>query len=207
MQTGARSPITERRKEQTRLEVAREAVRLFAANGVAATSGEDVARAVGVSVRTLWRYFPTKESFVQPVLATGIEATAAWLRDWPHDVALMDHLAARGRQMTGEVLAAGIDAEAFTAVLRLMRDEPALRSVWLQAHHEAEAVFGAVLADRAGGSPDSLEIRVQAAAINSALRVAAEQHAWHGLDNPAVAADPSVVYREALLALSHVLPQ
>src|SRR5690242_4515714 len=78
-----RPPLSEWRKAATRLAIARVAVDRFTAKGVAATSAEEIAGAVGISVRTLWRYFPTKESCVMPLLTAGIEATAAALRCWP----------------------------------------------------------------------------------------------------------------------------
>jgi AcrR family transcriptional regulator len=82
-----RPPLTERRKAEIRLEIARAAVELFVAQGVAATTGEQIGQAVGVSARTVWRYFPSKESCVSPLFAAGIDAIAASLREW----------AARGR--------------------------------------------------------------------------------------------------------------
>ena len=165
-----RPPLTERRKAATRLEIAREAVRLFTANGVAATSAEDIAAAAGISVRTLWRYFPTKERCVLPLLTTGIEDVARALRAWPpgHGVAeLLDDM--------GEL--AG-DTPTVLALVRLTRTEPGLRAVWLQAHDDAEPVFASALASRAG-VPEELETRVQAALINVALRVAVQHYAWH----------------------------
>jgi AcrR family transcriptional regulator len=78
-----RPPLTERRKTETRLEVARAAVRLFLAKGVAGTSAEEIAEAAGISSRTLWRYFPTKESCVTPLLTGVIELIARFLQSWP----------------------------------------------------------------------------------------------------------------------------
>jgi hypothetical protein len=48
--------MSEQRQQRIRLEISREAARLFWEQGVAATSGEQIANAVGISVRTLWRY-------------------------------------------------------------------------------------------------------------------------------------------------------
>ena len=50
------------------MDISRHAVRLFTEQGVAATSGEQIAQAAGVSERTFWRYFPHKESCVEPLL-------------------------------------------------------------------------------------------------------------------------------------------
>jgi AcrR family transcriptional regulator len=168
-----RLPLSERRKAETRLEIAREAVRLFAAHGVAGTSAEDIAAAVGISVRTLWRYFPTKESCILPLLTTGIDATARALRATP---------AGRGVAGLVEELVRSeddrlTDLSTMLEMVRLSRTEPGLRAVWLQAHDNAEPVFAAVLAERAGLPADDLSTTVQAAMINVALRLAVEHHA------------------------------
>jgi len=169
-----RPRLTERRKAATRLEIALEAVRLFKARGVARASAEDIADAAGISVRTLWRYFPSKESCVLPLLTAGIEAVAGALRAWPAGEgvdALLGHL-------KGAAAGAATDLSTLLDLVRLTRTEPGLRAVWMQAHDDAEPVFAAALAARSGEPAESLHIRVQAAMINAALRAAVEHHAW-----------------------------
>ncbi len=173
-----RPPLSERRKAATRLEIAQEAVRLFAAKGVAATSAEEVAQAVGISPRTLWRYFPSKEQFVRPLLAPGIELMARRLREWRPGTPV--HVGGDDAEWAGT---ATPDAtSALRGLVRLTRQEGGLRAVWLQVHHEAEAVFAEAVAERTGRGPQDFEPRVQAAVINSALRVAVEEWAWNGTD-------------------------
>lgn len=172
---GGRPPLTEARKSATRLEIAREAVRLFTLNGVAATTGEEIAAAAGVSVRTLWRYFPTKESCVLPLLTGGLELVTRSLRSWgpDHDLTgLLDDL---------ELGSTGLTADVGTllTLVRLTRTEPGLRAVWLQTHADTEQVFADVLAARTGLPADDLTLHVQAAMINSALRAAVEHYAFH----------------------------
>jgi AcrR family transcriptional regulator len=48
--------------ERTRQALVDAALRLFASNGYDATSTDEIARAAGVSPRTFFRYFPTKET-------------------------------------------------------------------------------------------------------------------------------------------------
>ncbi|MFI5611147.1 TetR/AcrR family transcriptional regulator [Amycolatopsis sp. NPDC051903] len=187
-----RPPLTERRKAETRLEVARAAVRLFLARGVAGTSGEDIAEAAGISPRTLWRYFPTKESCIMPLLTGGIETTARQLRSWRNDQDLADLLATARPPLTDTA----DDARTMLRLVRLTRTEPGLRAVWLEAHRAAEPVFAEALAHRAGLPEPDLVTTVQAAMLNVALRVAVEHYASH--DNPD-AADYDSTIREALL--------
>jgi AcrR family transcriptional regulator len=170
-----RPPMTERRKAIQRLEIAREAIKLFTSQGVAATSGEQIAHAVGISTRTLWRYFPAKENCVQPVLAEGIEVFTEILRSWPVGMPLLDHLQAEYPRLDTSDRA--VDAAARRDLIRMCRDEPGLRSVWLQTHHQAEPLFAEVIAERVGGSPDDLAVRIQAGILNVAIRIAAEYQA------------------------------
>jgi AcrR family transcriptional regulator len=56
--------LIERRHEQTRAAIADAAVALFADRGFADTTMEDVADAAGVSRRTAYRHFPSKDDLV-----------------------------------------------------------------------------------------------------------------------------------------------
>lgn len=171
-----RPPLTERRKAATRLEIAREAVRLFADRGVAATTAEEIAAAAGISQRTLWRYTSSKELCVRPLLTYALDFVIALMRSWPRDRPLAE--AVVGTSTPQADGARDADAEALRDLVRLTRTEPGLRAVWLQVHHDAEPAFAEVLAERAYHEPDDLEPRVQATLLNGALRVAVEQWAW-----------------------------
>ncbi|MFC9948672.1 TetR/AcrR family transcriptional regulator [Streptomyces pratensis] len=171
-----RPPLTERRKAATRLEIAREAVRLFAERGVAATTAEDIAAAAGISQRTLWRYTSSKELCVSPLLTYALDFVTALMRAWPRDRPLAE--AVVGTPSSLPAPAADADAEALRGLVLLTRTEPGLRAVWLQVHHDAELVFAEVIAERTGHGPDDLEPRVQATVLNGALRIAVEQWAW-----------------------------
>ncbi|GHE41775.1 TetR/AcrR family transcriptional regulator [Streptomyces capitiformicae] len=169
-----RPRLTERRKEQTRLDIAREAVALFSAHGVDATSADEIATAAGISVRTLWRYFPTKERCVQPLLTPGIDSIARALSEWDAGAGmavLLDGFDRHCRAVTS-------DMPMLLTLARLTRTEPALRGVWLEVHADAEPVFAAEIARRAGQSSEAPSVHVQAALVAAALRVAVEQYAF-----------------------------
>jgi AcrR family transcriptional regulator len=167
-----RPPVSDEQRQQQRLDISRHAVRLFAEQGVDATSGEQIARAAGVSERTLWRYFPTKESCVEPLLTTMLDAFGAVLREWPPDLDLTEHLRATYTPVLES--ASGTDIESVFAVVRMTHDEPALRAAYLMLRERSEDTFAEVLAERTGASPDSFKIRVQAATINAVLKVASD---------------------------------
>ncbi|MDA2806184.1 TetR/AcrR family transcriptional regulator [Nocardiopsis suaedae] len=188
--------MSARRREAVRAEIARAATALFAEKGVAGTTGEDIAAAIGISARTLWRYFPSKEGCVRPLLTSGLEAMAGWLRTWPPGTGLVAHLESRAAS-AGETLAAG----PVTALIRMTRTEPGIRAVWMEVHREAEEVLAGILAERAGRPADDLAVRVHAAALNAALRLGAEEAAFSAGEDGYAAC-----VREALRPLEEGLP-
>lgn len=166
-----RPPTTERDRRAQRLVISRCAVRLFRERGVAGTSGADVAAAAGVSERTLWRLFRNKESCVEPLLTESLEGFREVLRSWPQDLDLTEHLRAAYTFLPEEFRT---DTEAVLAVVRLTRDTPALRAVWLVLQEQAEPTFARMLGPRLGLPPESAEVRLLAATVNAAFRVATD---------------------------------
>jgi AcrR family transcriptional regulator len=195
-----RPPLTEERKAEIRLEIARTAVDLFVTQGVAATTGEQIAQAVGVSARTVWRYFPSKEACVRPLFTAGIDMLAGRLRQWRPGQPLEELFAPE--RTTGLQLVAGPDRATVGALVRLTRTEPGLRAVWLQTYDEAEPVFAGALAERAGLPAGDVRPVIQAAMFNAALRAAVEHHAWH---TAATEPDPVTAEAELLATLRTAL--
>ncbi|MEV8375940.1 helix-turn-helix domain-containing protein [Kribbella sp. NPDC056861] len=182
-----RPPVSDEQRQRQRLEISRHAVRLFADQGVSATSGEQIARAAGVSERTLWRHFATKESCVEPLLAKMVDAFQAVLRAWPAELDLAEHLRAAYTPLLDS--SSGAELKALLAVVRMTHDEQALRAAYLMLQERSELTFAEVLAERTSLPADSFELRVRAAAINAALKVATD-HLVH-----ADTADASVEHR------------
>ncbi|WP_405846427.1 TetR/AcrR family transcriptional regulator [Streptomyces niveus] len=175
-----RPPLTEARRTEIRREIARAAVDLFVSQGVTSTTGEQIGRAVGLSARTVWRYFPSKESCVTPLFSEGIDSITTFLREWPPGQSLQE---AMDRWLVAETgIAGGPDRATVGALVRLTRTEPGLRAVWLQTYDEAEPAFGRALAERAGLPVDDLRVTIRAAMFNAALRAAVEHYAWRGDD-------------------------
>ncbi|MGW3801424.1 TetR family transcriptional regulator [Streptomyces clavifer] len=198
----ARPSLVQRRKEALRSDIAREAVRLFATQGVTGTTGEQIAQAVGISARTLWRHFPTKESCVLPLLSAGLDLAVDRLRHWPPETRLLDFFAEscqEGGLPPGDPV--------ILDLIRMTSTDPALRSVWLQAHDDALPVLAKLLARRSGGDVDDLRVKVHAATINGALRAAAEDFARRFADDPEAAdSEIATCILAALRAASEGLP-
>jgi AcrR family transcriptional regulator len=182
-----RPPLAERRREATRMEIADEAVRLFVAQGVAGTTAEDIASAAGVSTRTLWRYFRSKEECARPLLAEGIDVLTERLRDhWRENSSLTQAISA----VDDPSLVIAQHVTTLRDLVRLSRDEPGLRAVWLETHFDAEVVLAGLIAEGTDRSEDDLEVRLEAGLMNTALRVAVEHWALrsHESTGPALGA-------------------
>ena len=155
---------------QARLSVSRHACALFWARGVSGTSGDDIASAAGLSTRTVWRYFRTKESCVEPVLAKSLDRFLDVMGRWPGELSLAEHLAADilAHPMTPQ------DVEDEFSAMRIASmtpTEPALRTAYLMVHDEMERGLVPVIAKRLELPRNDLTVRLSAAAVTGAFRV------------------------------------
>lgn len=176
---GGRPPVSDEARRRQRLGISRVAVQLFREQGVAGTSGAQIAKAAGVSERTLWRLFRSKESCVEPLLTKSLDAFRDVLRSWPADCDFSEHLRANYTFVPDDSRA---DIDAVLAVVRMSREEPALRAAWLVLQEGAEPTFAEVLAKHLGLSPNSPRIRLSAATMNAALRLVTDDFAWATAD-------------------------
>ncbi|MBN9157592.1 TetR/AcrR family transcriptional regulator [Microbacterium sp.] len=182
--------LMSRRKAATAGEIAEEAARLFAERGVAQVTAAEIAEASGVSLRTFYRYFPTKEDAVAPVLEIGAARWQAALEEAEEDpaAAIPAVLAAQLTPETPE------DAEALARMrplLRALADDRELRAVWHRVNHESEDRLVALIVER--GEHDRFAARMLAAAATEAIRIGLEE--WsrskagvHGSGSPAALA-------------------
>ncbi|MCV7154954.1 TetR family transcriptional regulator [Mycobacterium pyrenivorans] len=153
--------------------MSRHACELFWERGVAATTGDDIAAAVGLSTRTIWRYFRSKESCVEPVLALSAKRFIALANRWPAELSLAEHMAADMVQnpLTEREIA---DEVAALRIATMSATEPALRTAYLMVHDEMERGFIPVVARRLRLPDDDLTVRLCAAAVTGAFRVVDE---------------------------------
>ncbi|GAA2632695.1 TetR family transcriptional regulator [Streptomyces axinellae] len=178
VQPSSRPSLTERRKAETEREIARHAAELFSERGAAGVTAEGIAQAAGVSLRTFYRYFRTKEEAVAPLLTGGVRQWLAELAAAPGGLAVETALERTVRAaLTPGGPHAAARAEALLStrgLLRTVPGDPALRSVWLRVHAETEEALVPVLTRLAREGTDPLDLRLMAAAANTAMRVAME---------------------------------
>ncbi|MFJ4281832.1 TetR/AcrR family transcriptional regulator [Streptomyces massasporeus] len=173
------SSLTERRKTETRMEIARAAAGLFVQHGLRATRAEDIAQAAGIAPRTFYRYFATKEEAVAPLYAAGAQRWVEAVRAAPPDAGVLHAL----EQGVRHTLTPGVGVSASSwewvrALLRLAEATPSLRRVWAEVCQTSERLLGEVLAER-----------VTRAGVPGAAGV--PEVSAEGLDNVAVAPDPA----------------
>lgn len=109
-----------RKKQQTRLELARAAVRLFEERGYDAVTVDDIAAAANVSRRTFFRYFESKDEVFIIDPEGKIAAMRIALREGPPEESTLDAL----RRGSLALMEAYWDSELSLAILRLIEREP-----------------------------------------------------------------------------------
>ncbi|MEU0509116.1 TetR family transcriptional regulator [Amycolatopsis sp. NPDC006125] len=169
--------LRERKKQRTREAISNAAIRLFLEHGFDQVSIAQIADVAEVSRRTLFAYFPTKESLVVHRFADHETESARVVRGRPGDrtplEALRDHFfdgLDRRDPITGLN-----DAPEILALYRMIFATQALLARMLEFNQAAEEALADALADTAGVGPG--EARVAAAAIVSVLwALARENH-------------------------------
>lgn len=162
-------PLRQRLRQRTAEEIEAAAFALFAERGYEATTVEQIAAAAGVSTRTFFRYFPSKEAVVFGDHAPTVTRLRAALAG--ADPALPPAARVRGAMIAAEPDGGGDARRARTAML--VAGVPALR-----AHHARlvedleEVVAAAVAPDFGGGETGLLRARLFAGALFGALRAA-----------------------------------
>ncbi|MFF1699591.1 TetR/AcrR family transcriptional regulator [Streptomyces sp. NPDC058257] len=164
--------MKEQRRDKLRLEISREAARLFWEQGVDATSGDQIAEAVGLSTRTIWRHFRNKESCAEPIVTRGVEWEMRTLRGWPANLSLEEHFSTEAGRFRREADPVELADNALAMrMIRLADTEPPLRTAWLMACDQVEREMGGIVAKRLGLPADDLQVRLHAAAASAAFRV------------------------------------
>lgn len=172
--------LRERKKAKTRAAIQQHALRLFRAQGYAATTVEQIAAAVEVSPSTFFRYFPTKEDVVlyddlDPLLIAAFEAQPA---------ALSPIQALRGAL---RAVFAALPTEEMTQQWersRLLLAVPELRMRLLDQFAGMIDLLAEMVAPRVGRRADEVAVRTFAGAVIGAMIAA-----WF-----AAAEDPAADY-------------
>jgi AcrR family transcriptional regulator len=168
--------LRERKKRLTRQQLADTAAQMFMARGFDAVRVAEVAEACGVSEKTVFNYFPTKEALVLDRLEVTMSSLRAGLADRavaPLTAALRildDELST----MTSQLSEHPDPPAAIAAYQRfgdLIRATPSLRAYQSDMMDRFIAVAADILAERAGTSADDPEPQIAATALMGLWRV------------------------------------
>lgn len=162
----------ELKKRETRQTIRDVALDLALANGVENLTVEVIARAAGVSPRTFFNYFASKEDALVTQAAEGASLLSAFLLERPAEEpplqALHNAITASGYFDSGP-----IDRDRVVARHRLTHDHPALLAHHLGKIALLERAFAKALAQRLAVDPDEdIYPEVLAAVAMSMIRVA-----------------------------------
>ncbi|MFC4910553.1 TetR family transcriptional regulator [Actinomadura gamaensis] len=163
--------LRERTRRAVRRELADLALGMFVERGYDATTVEDVAAAAGLSKRSFFRYFPTKEDVLFGDVEELAGQVAEAVRSRPAGEAPWRTLRAVLREWEPRIHAARRDLDA----LRLVEATPALRARLHQKRDELRALVATALRDRPGGDLDAFTADLLTAAAGAALDAATRE--------------------------------
>lgn len=162
--------LRERKKQATRLAIHREGMRLFAEQGFAATTIDQIAEAADVSRATVFGYFATKEDIVYGDASAAFEYLRAALADRPEGV---HTIAAFRAWLVGIAELGGWFEPELELQLRLADEVPTVGARRLSLHRELEQIVEQALRAELGAE-QRVATTLAAASLIAAVRVAEE---------------------------------
>ncbi|MDP5226468.1 MULTISPECIES: TetR/AcrR family transcriptional regulator [Arthrobacter] len=149
----------------------------FLRSGETAPTVAELAEDSGLSERSFYRYFPTKEDSLRPLFDHGNRFYAQAIDEQPAGTDFLSALEAafivtleRGRDR--------VSVQIMDVVLK----SPALRQIWLEASYQAFDLLRAPLARLLGSTPGSLETTVACGQAVVFMLSGLERMTIHGLD-------------------------
>jgi len=152
--------LREEKKEITRRALIDEAVRRFRANGYDATTLDEIAAAVKVSMRTVLRYFESKERLFH---AWHYETLARFQRELASRPPEQTVMACWRNFVDGNSIRSSTSAD-FVRLHVMYEDNPSLHAHWMMILREYEDLLAAAL-EAEVGADRSVEARLAATTL------------------------------------------
>jgi AcrR family transcriptional regulator len=167
--------LRERKRRMTRQRISDVATFMFATQGFDNVKVSAIAEIVGVSEKTIFNYFPTKESMVLDWADEAVESVARMLRERPPNESLTETvLRAMKRDMEMFDTVPDELVEFLPRFGELIESTPALRAAWGDMYSRIVTVAREELAARAEVDPRDPEPMIAARALTGLSEVAFE---------------------------------
>ena len=208
--TANETSLRARKRQQTRQELITAAMRLFGESGYEQTTVAEIASAAGVSTKTFFNYFASKDEVLFPHLSRRINAAVALIDQRGPDDRMADILAAAMQHMLADALTEEVDGSLAAVRLPMIMSVPAVQAATLHRYFLAEtqlaralhsaypdaldpAAAGAVIGSVMGGAIAAALVCLQDGGTAQQLRAAVERAidiAIHGVHNLPTSAQP-----------------
>lgn len=190
----ATTGLRERKKQQTREALARAGIELFVQRGYDATTLAEIAEAAGVSTRTIFAYFPSKEDILFASFQTMREALARALSERPGGKDALTTLR--------EFICFGhTKTELDRKLEQIIGSNETLRSHKRARISQLQDLLAAAIADDLGARPDDFRAQVAAASLTAAFEVLEQRDrgssASYTTEDVAAAIDPVISFVRA----------
>jgi AcrR family transcriptional regulator len=193
--------LRERKRRETRRRIQLSVLRLTAANGLDQVTTDDISRDAGVSPRTFFNYFPTKEASLAGDVPFSLsdEAAAGYVDAGP----LGEPLGQLLELITEQAGDAGaVDSELHALRRSVMRDYPQIFALRIDKMREFEAAVTEVVARRLArdgekrGEATNAQADAERARVVALVAMALGKAAWATwLEHPGDASLPEVLER------------
>ncbi len=161
--------LRERKRRQTRRELVRAAMRLFEEKGYEETTVAEIASTAGVSTKTFFNYFASKDEVLFPHLSRRIEAAVALIERRGPDDQMAEVLVAAMQHMLADALTEEVGGGLAAIRLPMIMSVPAVQAATLHRYFMAETQLARAL-QRAYS--DTLDPVAAAAVIGSVMGAA-----------------------------------
>ncbi|GGZ57395.1 TetR/AcrR family transcriptional regulator [Streptomyces bluensis] len=192
--TGAPSTLWDRTRQLASQEILKTALRLFTEQGYDQTTIAQIAREAGVSQRTLFRYFGTKEDLLGGNQHRFGQVLTDTISEQPAEVGVWEAL----RAGVAAVLALHDSREQALERFRLLHNTPSLRAGWLEKRLQFQEDLLPHIEARMDAATGSADPRALAVIATAFACLDAASMTWVGNDGNGDIMD---LYDECLAAV------
>jgi AcrR family transcriptional regulator len=175
---GAPTTLWDRTRQLASQEILETALRLFSEQGYDETTVAQLAREAGVSQRTLFRYFGTKEDLLGGNQHRFGQVLTDTISEQPADVGVWEAL----RAGVVAVLALHDSREQALERFRLLHNTPSLRAGWLEQRLQFQEDLLPLVAARMDAAAGSADPRARAVIATAFACLDAASMTWVGND-------------------------